>query len=82
MENSYKSVKEEYEISIEDKAKMAGDLIYINPMLNNAYSENPFLEGFVKKDFGLDNISDELIRINATDRNSIQNSLIDFKENI
>ena len=40
--DSYKSIKEEYVVSLDDKTEIAGDLIYLNPMLNNAYSENPF----------------------------------------
>jgi len=40
--NSYQSVKEEYQITLDDKTEMAGNLIYLNPMLNEAYSENPF----------------------------------------
>lgn len=40
--DSYKSIKEEYIVSLDDKTEIAGDLIYLNPMLNNAYSENPF----------------------------------------
>jgi len=38
----YKSIKEEYQVTLDDKVEMAGDLIYLNPMVNNAYSENPF----------------------------------------
>lgn len=38
----YKSVKEEYDVSIEDKLEMTDDLIYINPMLYDAVTENPF----------------------------------------
>ncbi|MFK8005718.1 MAG: DUF3857 domain-containing protein [Saprospiraceae bacterium] len=40
--DSYKPIKEEYVVSLDDKIEMAGDLIYLNPMLNSAYSENPF----------------------------------------
>ncbi len=40
--DTYKSIKEEYQVTIDDKTEMAGDLIYLNPMVNNAYSDNPF----------------------------------------
>ncbi len=52
MNDPYKSIKEEYQVTLEDKTEMAGDLIYLNPMLYNAYSENPFkLE---KRDYPVD----------------------------
>jgi hypothetical protein len=40
--DTYKSIKEEYQVSFDDKTEMVGDLIYLNPMVNNAYTENPF----------------------------------------
>ncbi|MFK7771023.1 MAG: DUF3857 domain-containing protein [Saprospiraceae bacterium] len=42
LSDAYKSIKEEYEVSLDDKTEMAGDLVYLNPMLNSAHSENPF----------------------------------------
>ena len=42
MSDPYKPIKEEYEVTFDDKAEIAGDLIYLNPMINNAYSDNPF----------------------------------------
>jgi len=41
-DNIYKGVKEEYDVTIEDKLEMTDDLIYINPMLYEAVTENPF----------------------------------------
>jgi hypothetical protein len=40
--DTYQSIKEEYQVTLDDKVEMAGNLIYLNPMVNNAYSENPF----------------------------------------
>ena len=40
--NIYKPIKEEYDVTIEDKLEMTDDLIYINPMLFDAVTENPF----------------------------------------
>ena len=40
--DSYKSINEEYQVTLDDKTEMAGDLIYLNPMVNSAYTENPF----------------------------------------
>lgn len=40
--DTYKSIEEEYQVSFDDKTEMAGDLIYLNPMINSAYTENPF----------------------------------------
>lgn len=42
LENVYADIKEEYQVSIEEKAEMAGDLIYINPMIYDGMKANPF----------------------------------------
>ena len=42
LKDPYKSIKEEYQVTLDDKVEMAGDLIYLNPMINDAYDENPF----------------------------------------
>ncbi|MEM6966666.1 MAG: DUF3857 domain-containing protein, partial [Bacteroidota bacterium] len=42
LNNIYEGLKEEYEVVIEEKAEVTGNMIYINPMLNNALTENPF----------------------------------------
>lgn len=42
IDDNYKSIKEEYQVTIDDKTEVAGDLIYLNPMLYNARTDNPF----------------------------------------
>ncbi|MEZ5045099.1 MAG: DUF3857 domain-containing protein [Saprospiraceae bacterium] len=41
-ENLYKRVEANYKVNITDKTVMAGDMIYISPMLHYALEENPF----------------------------------------
>ena len=38
----YKPIKEEYDVTIEDKVEVTDKLIYLNPMLYEGLTENPF----------------------------------------
>ncbi len=42
IDDIYKNIKEEYQVTYEGKAEMTGDLIYLNPMMNSGMDENPF----------------------------------------
>lgn len=42
IDSIYMPTKEEYEITIEDRARVASDFIYINPMLFEQIESNPF----------------------------------------
>lgn len=42
VDSIYSSTKEEYEVEISDKVTSAGNLMYFNPMLYEAWTENPF----------------------------------------
>lgn len=42
LNNVYKDLRSTFTVTIDDKAEMAGDLIYLNPMLTEAITENPF----------------------------------------
>jgi hypothetical protein len=41
-DNPYEKLRESFDLEVESYAEQAGELLYFNPMLNEAYKDNPF----------------------------------------